>query len=441
MRFRQRAYSQTTRRRIHLCLAIIVSELCVAAWYRDSLMYSSSSSSRSLPSILAIEHLVLSNNNQEQLQRYDLETLDVVLYHNNSVFHSGCCLNNLFKMIMGEVLQGCELAQQYITQNATSTAVLLPQDLDVGGILRTSTKNSSFGMYSTKAIADLQHVARTMYDCHLVTRHEVADLPTVQRIPFDRPYKRSHQMISQGPFLDWIYRSMGFPKSLQPTYDICYGKVTRKQSNYVAAHLRIEQDWHPYCEKRSNRSHVQACQTPRQIAQAMSVFPKRTVVLLYGDVHRRYRELESPKNIWPEINPSQTSYHNAWSSDCKVALRNLTYNEVALMDFWVSLQASVFVGTHFSTFSNMVTFGRQLRRRQTDNTTTTSSSSYVYSCPEIAPLVLRLDGGLVPSELPESEWCQVMVRPPSKKKKSQPRKASVKKSSASTQKQKTALTA
>lgn len=313
-----------------------------------------------------------------------------VLFHDAHRFHSRCCLNNLLmSVIAGQIQQGCDLAKR----TNTTTAVLLPSDLDGGGSLRLSS-NSSFSMYDDESITELKRLARDKLNCLLLSEEEVTSAG-IPKVHYQRPSERAQMMQSRGPLHRWTYRNMVLPPSLRSVYSLCYGNVT-SQPRYLAVHMRIESDWYPYCEKRSHRvDGVNACYTPTQIARAVSSLDFERVVLIHGKIHRQFKA-ELPRNIWQQINPQQSVYHKSWSQDCERALQNLTYNEVALVDFWVSIQADAFVGTHLSTFSNMVTYVRESRGKY--------NSSYLYSCPD-SPIMLRLDGGLLVRNASDRQRC------------------------------------
>ncbi|GKY92025.1 hypothetical protein MPSEU_000174100 [Mayamaea pseudoterrestris] len=338
------------------------------------------------------------------------DMISFVLYHDKTNFHSKCCLNNLLmSVIAGQIQQGCQLARQQANESNAAAAVLLPKDLDVGGALRLSS-DTPFSMYSDEDIAALQRIAREQFHCRLFSEDEIAG-SGIPKIHYDRPLDIAKSMQSRGPLHEWTYRHMVLPKSLALAYDTCYGNQTRHK-NYLAVHLRIESDWYPYCEKRSLREDgVNACYTPTQIAASVSNLNYQTVVLLYGKVAWRHRN-EMPQEIWPSMNPHQHAFHKSWSNHCTAALRNLSYNEVALLDFWVAIEATVFVGTHLSTFSNSVTYVREIRNKP--------NSSYVYSCPSNNdndsdnnyPLMLRRDGGLLVRNASDRQRCYLPPEAP-----------------------------
>ena len=361
------ANEATPRLNRRIVLAFIAVELIVFAW---------------------VSHILLVPFGRSAMR--EPEIIRFVLYHDKHLFHSKCCLNNLLMQVTaGQIQQGCELANK---ANQT-VAVLLPKDLDQGGTLREAS-NTSFSMYTTRAVEDLKRLARNKLNCILLSEDEI-DGAGIPKLYYERPSDHAQMMASKLPLREWTYRNMRLPAALSPVYDLCYGNLTRN-GGVLAVHMRIERDWHPYCEKRSQRlDGVDACYSPRQIAESVSTLDYENVVLIHGDMARIYRK-EEPQKVWPKVNPRQRTFHKSWSTDCSSALQNLTYNEVALLDFWVSIEAEAFVGTHLSTFSNMVTYVREIRGKM--------NSSFVYSCPD-SPLMLRQDGGILVRNASDRERC------------------------------------
>ncbi|GKY91693.1 hypothetical protein MPSEU_000141100 [Mayamaea pseudoterrestris] len=304
------------------------------------------------------------------------DNISIAYYHNRYKFQSSCCLNNFFaSVIAGQIHEGCELARQA----NVSAAVILPPDLDDGGTLRLSL-NTAFSMYSDDSIEELKRIARDKLNCCVMSEYDIINAG-IEKVY----YERNTHLRTDGPLNAWTYRNLGVPKSLYSVYDACYGDRLRGR-RYMAVHTRIESDWYPYCVNRTLRpGGVNACYSPTQIAKSVSALDFESVVLLYGDVAPRFLN-ETPQDVWPQINPHQQSFHKSWTNSCTAAMENLSYNAVALLDFWVAIEASAFVGTHLSTFSNSVTYVREIRGK--------ANSSYVYSCPDSA-IMLRHDGGVI----------------------------------------------
>lgn len=282
-------------------------------------------------------------------------------------FQLDCCLNNLIMETIGQIERGCELA-------GPTDVVVFPVDLDEGGGWRTSLP-----LINDISIDKLKQMSLER-GCILVTNKEAsaANLPRIK-------YTDS-KMSDNGPYLLWFYRSMQLPYDLHNFQKSCYPE-TLSGSPYTALHLRIENDWYrdEYCHKREGRKGgVKTCFTPREISSTLeNKGNDMSYVLIFGEPAPQFARGtgEHPLEIpWP----STISHKETAGIDCASSLSLLSYNEKAFMDLWVAVHANRFVGHLGSTWSNGVTIARSSRRKD---------QNWVYSCPSLAPLVPRKDGG------------------------------------------------
>ena len=194
------------------------------------------------------------------------------------------------------------------------------------------------------------------------------------------------KLLDHGPYLAWFYKNMKLPGGLRTVQKACYPE-TLDGLPYTAVHMRIEEDWSPgYCHKREKKSGgTKACFTPREIASTMDgTLDDQRMVLLFGEPAPQFAfgSGEHPLEVpWPS--PS-VSHKMEAGLGCSSGLSHLSYNEEAFLDLWIAVNADRFVGHLASTLSNGATIARTSRGKE-DN--------WVYTCPSLAPLILRKDGG------------------------------------------------
>lgn len=311
-----------------------------------------------------------------------------------SNFKSDCCLNNNIMFTVGRIARGCELAGN------KKVVVVLPPDLDSGGAWRMSKKKKrkekkkGLALLNEAAIQKLTQVA-LQTGCTLVSAAaaKAANLPII-------PYSVK-KMVDSGPYIAWFYRSMQLPPPLTTIHKQCYPPI---HSNYTAVHARIEMDWYdphrgqPYCSWRSShRDGAKACYTPREIASAIQDLRPSTLVLLYGEPANQFAKGTGEHPLETEWHSAAVLHKSTAGKQCATSMAKLSYCERAMVDLWLAIHAQQFVGTLSSTFSNGVTIARtQLGKGQ----------SWAYSCPAIARLVPRLDGGERGGSSTDGEACR-----------------------------------
>lgn len=198
-------------------------------------------------------------------------------------------------------------------------------------------------------------------------------------------------MLDKGPYLHWFYRNMKLFPPLDQYFLECYPSMM--EYNYTAIHLRVEKDWELYCQKRDLRPDPsKSCLTPGEIADAFSLIhqthSEEAIVLLFGPLSEKLdlgtgnHPLEVFRRKFPLA--ARIVHKDNSADSCMRLMKTLTYNAKALLDAWAAIHAKVFVGTLSSTFSNGMTQARTLRGRD---------ANFIYSCPRIAPMVKRRDGG------------------------------------------------
>jgi hypothetical protein len=282
-----------------------------------------------------------------------------------SSFRSDCCLNNNIMFTVGRIVRGCELA-------GNEDVVVLPPDLDSGGAWRTN-----LALFNETAIQKLTQVA-LQYGCTLVSASVVktANLPIIQYSDW--------KMVDNGPYTAWFYRSMQLHLPLTTIHNQCYPPI---HSDYTAVHARIEKDWYPYCSMRSTRADgAKACYTPREIASAIQDLrpSPSTLVLLYGEPAKQFARGTGEHPLETDWHSASVLHGSTSGKLCATSIAKLSYCERAMVDLWVAIHARQFVGTLASTFSNGATIARTQRMK---------GQNWAYSCPAIAKLVPRLDGG------------------------------------------------
>ena len=300
-----------------------------------------------------------------------------------SNFRTDCCLNNNIMFTVGRIARGCELAGN------KKVVVVLPPDLDSGGAWRTR-----LALFNEAAIQKLTQVALKT-GCTLVSAAvaKAANLPII-------PYS-DWKMVDSGPYIAWFYRSMQLPPPLTTIHKQCYPPI---HSNYTAVHARIEKDWYqldggqPYCSWRSaHRDGAKACYTPREIASAIQDLRPSTLVLLYGEPANQFAKGTGEHPLETDWHSAAVLHKSTAGKQCATSIAKLSYCERAMVDLWLAIHARQFVGTLASTFSNGATIARtQLGKGQ----------SWAYSCPAIARLVPRLDGGERGGSSTDGEACR-----------------------------------
>ena len=324
------------------------------------------------------------------------------LYTDTVSYKRDCCLSNTIMSVVTHLARMC-----MASLSMENTVVILPPDMDVGGRFRRHVAGQNalgIALLNGTAITKLAEFALTL-GCTVIDRAAAA----AARVEQSRFVFADGDTMNQGPFLRWVFQNMQLPPVLHNVVEQCFSKDVLTGKPFVAVHLRIEKDWqrspkkggtrHSYCENRpilaASRGDepIKACYSPKEIAAALlesKLVPKsstQTHVLIYGDPAPQFAKGtgENPLEVWPIVFPLvHVEHKDSHSTECSQSLKSLTYNERAFVDMWVATKATHFVGIMSSTFSNSVT---QVRH------STGRDSSFAYSCPDVAPLVPRLDNG------------------------------------------------
>lgn len=190
------------------------------------------------------------------------------------------------------------------------------------------------------------------------------------------------------PVAHWFYENLKLPPHLLNAWKVCYESFINNEP-YTAVHLRIEDDWkQTFCTKEEKK-----CFSPAEIASAVSTHKNgpQKVVFIHGTPTAKYNTGtgESPLEVWAKFNPRHQVLHKSQSPQCQTELseEKLSYNDNAMLDMWVAIQSTMFVGHMASSFSNAVTLSRRMRDA--------TSADYTYVCPAIKELVFRKDNGSV----------------------------------------------
>ena len=301
----------------------------------------------------------------------------LALASTGSDFKRRCCLNNNIMLTVGRIVEGCKLAGK-------NNVVVLPPDLDSGGAWRTK-----MGLINEDAIQQLIRLAK-QNGCTLVS----ASMAKTANLSMQ--HYSGKGFVDSGPYIRWFYRSMQLPPALAAAHSKCYPSI---HTNYTAVHLHIELDWYPYCHTRTRRNDsVKACYTPREIALAIRELQPATLVLLYGKEAKEFAKGTGEHPLEIEWNASSVHHKSTTGNHCEASMSKLSYVERAMVDQWTAIHAQHFVGTLMSTFSNGATIARTQRKHNYNN--------WVYSCPEIAPLVQRVDGGELSGAKSDEEACR-----------------------------------
>jgi hypothetical protein len=312
-------------------------------------------------------------------------------FFTNATFKSKCCLNNIFLSRTYYVWNACKLADN------PNDVVILPPDLDVMGAFLTT-----FQLFQPHDIVNLQNLAKETLNCNLVHASQV-DL----KDGWEMTKLTEMQLVLNTPITHWFYDSMKLPPHLMEAWNTCYASFIKNEP-YTAVHLRIEDDWERLKCKTWDDRRGKICYSPAETASAVSTQrdgPQK-VILIHGKPTAKYDTGtgESPFEIWTKFNPQQEVLHKSQSPECREELgeaSKLTYNDNAMLDMWVAIQSTIFVGHMGSSFSNAVT----LTRRMTDE----ASADYTYVCPETRELVFRIDNGYF---MGVGEVCSIATREP-----------------------------
>ncbi len=285
-------------------------------------------------------------------------------------YYSSCCLNNNLRKVTSKVFSACEAA----AATKKSAAVVLPPDLDVGGHLRMGG-TGELTVFDDESIKVLKQHARDQWKCRII---DAAEVPKAA----ERINRKHENMAPAGDIEQWLYRQMKLPAALSRAWEACYSAVSPPE---IVLHARVEQDWyeHPCHSSKWTEGPSLFCHTPKFIARQISRYRNASVVLIHGDLATRYKEGsgESPREVWPQVNPGQKLHYKKWIPECSTELSKLKYNQAAFLDFWLALQAKVFVGNPTSSFSEGVYKARKLVGKE---------ENYDYNCKDEG---LRLQDG------------------------------------------------
>jgi hypothetical protein len=294
-------------------------------------------------------------------------------FYTDETFKSFCCLNNSFLSTNYYVWNACKLADR------PADVVILPPDLE-GAFLTT------FKLFEPQDIEKLQKLAKETLNCNIVHASQVqADSYQMTKLAETR-------LVLNNPIAHWFYDTMKLPQHLQKAWNTCYASFINKEP-YTAVHLRIEDDWERLkCETWGSDRPGKICYSPAETASAVSTLDgasPQKVVFIHGKPTAKYDDGtgDSPLEVWTKFNPKQKVLHKSQSPTCRAELEILTYNDNAMLDMWVAIQSTLFVGHMASSFSNAVTLTRRVRDA--------NSADYTYVCPEMKELILRRDNGSV----------------------------------------------
>ncbi|KAJ0751497.1 putative GDP-fucose protein O-fucosyltransferase [Helianthus annuus] len=128
------------------------------------------------------------------------------------------------------------------------------------------------------------------------------------------------------------------------------------QTPYVAIHMRIEKDWMIHCKNRERRSNLtNICSSKEEIATRVANIPAlKPPTTLYLAVANELLEDDSILNGWKEgMHPVDKK-----RLGLSEVYKNHSYLIQAAIDYEVCLNADVFVGNSYSTFSSLLVLER-----------------------------------------------------------------------------------
>ncbi|GLJ39814.1 hypothetical protein SUGI_0813840 [Cryptomeria japonica] len=144
-------------------------------------------------------------------------------------------------------------------------------------------------------------------------------------------------------------------------------RAIQNSTKYVAVHMRIEKDWMIHCKKVENRAKIKEgknlriCSSREEIMQRVSKIPgleKPSVV--YLAVADDLLEDKTLLEGWSQgLVPYEKKNLGVVSTYAKYP-----YLIKSAIDYEVCLQADVFVGNSFSTFSSLVVLQRTVRKKR-----------------------------------------------------------------------------
>lgn len=132
--------------------------------------------------------------------------------------------------------------------------------------------------------------------------------------------------------------------------------VSSNETPYVAIHMRIEKDWMIHCKKREQRSNLaDICSSKEEITtRVANISGLRSPTILYLAVANELLEDDSILNGWKE------GMHPVDKLRLGVVdiYNKYPYLIQAAIDYEVCLNADVFVGNSYSTFSSLLVLER-----------------------------------------------------------------------------------
>jgi len=172
-------------------------------------------------------------------------------------------------------------------------------------------------------------------------------------------------------WLPHVYGSLAISRRLRDmSYDDCYSAIHGMENQTIAVHLRMERDWYPTtCGKWEKAMKTRVCYTPKEVMRKLmhtrELLGYKTALLLYAE--DRTPAFKGVKEVFAKKFEVRTV---ATTPGCR--LKRLSYGERSVVSFFLGASSSIIVGTHHSTFSNMM---RLHRERQG-----IWSRNYLYDC-------------------------------------------------------------
>lgn len=284
----------------------------------------------------------------------------------------------------------------------------LPQSLDEGGRFRTSQRKNKypiwFDMFGVSAIEKLKAVAEDI-GCTLKTAAEVegaAQKIRVGKWPF----------ITDSLFLCWWYNNMQLPAGMWKDMGMCIKEMAEtfnvevsesdletkplevlKSLDYVAVHVRVENDWQARCRRRIRiyNDTRKWCFQSNEIAAAVGddeyLAAQRRVLLIHGlnlEPRHQVGTGNHPAEVWKARFPNHHVLDRSISK-CGKHFGNRGTGSM-IMDLLLGYHSQAFVGHFGSTFTTGITRGHACRAppsrdaRYNADYPRQHHRDYVYSC-------------------------------------------------------------